>query len=123
MLSSSRTIQLLPLLLAPGRSQEIPIVIAGCSQLILHELVYRNKANKDLINECYVSVNGRQYKYLRSQHCEKTYLPQGLENNGIVIQYDPNQEITVNLEISCQDFDACGCLQQRFQLNMSAMYQ
>ena len=119
---SYQSIQLLPLLLSPGKSQEVSISIPGCNKLILKELIYRNSAEADLIEECYVIVNGNSFRFQKSEHNDKIYLVKGEKDMQVELEIDPAVDVDFKLEVVCQDFNVCHCKQHRFQLNISALY-
>jgi hypothetical protein len=113
--------QLLPLFLKHGKTYELPIVVPGCHQIVLHELKYRNRKGSDLIKSCEVTVNGHTHRYLRSADCPKTYFLEGSFSKSSPIYVDPNEDLKFRLEVTCEDFNACDCFDQRFQLNISAV--
>jgi len=118
-----QTIQLLPLLLAHGKTLQVPIVIAGCKRLVLHELIYRNKFEEDLIKECKVWVGKESVTYQKSESCAKTYFINGTEGVKRSFHIDPATDTEFRLEVSCENFTLCKCKEHRFQLNISASYK
>lgn len=111
---------MLPLLLQHGRTFDLPIVMPNCRQVVLRDLIYRNKG-EDLITQCRVSINGVEVTYNRSHEHEKTYYVNGQKDAEHIIDVEPQQDLRISLEISCHDFSLCHCRDHRFHLNMLAI--
>jgi hypothetical protein len=116
----AKTISLLPLLLQHGRTFDLPIVIPNCKQIVLRDLVYKNRG-EDLIKRCKVTINGKDISYNRSKNQRKTYYINGEENSQQVIDVEQDKDLKVSLQVSCHDFNLCHCKEYRFQLNISAI--
>lgn len=122
-MSAKTRINLLPLFLTPGQTIELPIVIPGCTHVHLHELVYRNYREKDLIRRCIVHVNEQVVDYVKHAGNDKIYHVDGDPDAGRMIRLSEDDNLRFTLEVSCEDFSKCHCRKHKFQLNISALLE
>ncbi|MBL7931859.1 MAG: hypothetical protein JNL60_08155, partial [Bacteroidia bacterium] len=85
-------VSMLPMLLQHGRIFDLPIVIPNCRQLVLRDLIYKNK-DQDLITQCRVIVNGIEVTYNRSVIHPKTYYINGEKDSEFIIDVEPEKDL------------------------------
>jgi hypothetical protein len=89
----------------------------------LHELVYKNYKDKDLIKRCIIHVNDQVVDYVKQEEADKTYYIDGSPETERMVTLSDNEHIRFSLEVSCEDFSRCHCRQHKFQLNISAVME